>query len=329
MGRAETVAEALVDPSCSSAVKTANFGLREELPAEDGSSSETFDGSGLRVATQGRLRQLAAPAWLHSPTMVGKPLIAAIALLTVAVSGCTRAVPVYESRYTPPASTTSAVAPPLPPGASWVDAFDRPDTQFGLGPGWDMRGAPIGDASLPPARDGFVKSGQFAASGRYASAQDSSVYAVRTFDSTVRRVGGEVVWTRTGPGGSEMFAMAISANAALKSDVLQLTATVDRWAVTARRARGTERSVMGGKFDPPLELEKLHRFEMDAADESVTVRVPGTEKKAKTGTRGILGGQAFWQLFAAPKQVPIGEKLSINTVWVAEEGKPLFPLPFP
>lgn len=85
--------------------------------------------------------------------------------------------------------------------------------------------------------------------------------------------------------------------------------------------------VVGGKFDPPLEVDRAYRFEMDTADGTVTVRVPGVDRKYSVGTRGLLSDQAFWQLYSDPTERPIGAKFSIDAVWVGEQDQSLSPLP--
>lgn len=190
-----------------------------------------------------------------------------------------------------------------------------------------MRGAADGKEVVPLATDGFIRSGHFASSGLYASPNDSSVYAIRVFDETVRRIGAEGRWTRIGAGGKETLALAIAANDSVKTDLLQLTVRVDGWEVSARRGRDRRRTVMGGKFDPPLELDREYRFEMDAGIDEVTVRLPGVRRKGRVGTVGLLGNRAFWQLYAAPAALPMGEKVSVNMAWVAVDGQPISPLP--
>ena len=252
--------------------------------------------------------------------MGGKSSVVAT-MLVVVVTACTPAPPPYESRYVPP-SPTSPPPPPLSPGASFVDDFNRPDTETGLGAAWDMRGAEIvANPILPPATDGLIRDGQFVASG------DSSVYAVREFRGAVRRIGAEGRWTRVGNGGEETFVMAVSANEKLRTDMVHFSVTPTGWGVSTRRNGGVARYVIGGKFDPPLGLDHSYRFEMDIADGSVTVRVPGMERKGRAGTIGLVGNRAFWQLYPSPRQVPLGVKFSADMVWVAEENQPLSPLP--
>lgn len=120
--------------------------------------------------------------------------------------------------------------------------------------------------------------------------------------------------------------MAVTANDQLMGDSLQLAVHLDGWAVSTRRD-GQVRRAFDGKFDPPLEVDREYRFEMDAADGSVTVRVPGLERKAKVGTLGLLSERVYWRYAFAPKDRPIGIKVSTNMVWAVEEGQPISPLP--
>jgi hypothetical protein len=183
-----------------------------------------------------------------------------------------------------------------------------------------MREIIEGNPILPPATDGFIKS------GHYASASDQSVFALRNFRSTVRRVGAEARWTRVGDGAVESLVMAITANDLIMSVFVQLSVNPAGWAVSTRRI-GDFRRVMSGKFDPPLVLDREYRFEMDAADGSVTVRVPGDEKTGRVGTIGLLSERAYWRHAFAPTDRPIGVQFSANMVWAAEQGQPLSPIP--
>lgn len=241
------------------------------------------------------------------------------ALILVMVAACAPEPPLYESRYTPPPPVTRP-PPPLPPGSSFIDDFNRPDTSLGLDAGWDIRKAEEGNPEPPLATDGFISG------GHYASAGLESVYAARTFRSTVRRVGAEARWTRIGDGSVETLVMAITANGQLMGDQVQLAAHPIGWVVSTRR-NGQYRRVFRGVFDPPLDLDREYRFEMDAADESVTVRIPGAERKANVGMLGLLSERAFWRYAFAPADRPIGVKVSANMVWVAEDGQSMTPLP--
>jgi hypothetical protein len=187
-----------------------------------------------------------------------------------------------------------------------------------------MRGADDGGPILPGATGAFIRD------GHYVSSDDSGVYAVRTFRSTVRRVGTEGRWTRVGDGGFETLVMGMAANDNMgSSDMVQLTVTPTNWVVSSRRGTVDPRNVARGKFNPPLELNRTYQFEMDAADGTVTVRVPGAEEKAKLGTIGLLSETAYWQHYSPPKEIPIGAKFCIDKLWVAEQDQPLSPIPLP
>lgn len=205
-----------------------------------------------------------------------------------------------------------------------MDNFDRPDTTQGLGGGWDLReveGPETGKPHFVPATDGFIREGKF------TSSTDESVYAWHSFRSVVRRIGVEAGWTRVGIGPAETFMLAIAANDQISSDLVQLVVSPGGWGVETRRGNGKFRTKLNGRFDPPLEVNRQYRFEMDAADGLVTVRVPGAEKTVNVGTLGLLGAHAFWRYVSAPNERPVGAKFTASMVWVAEEGQPLSPIP--
>ncbi len=206
---------------------------------------------------------------------------------------------------------------------SFLDNFDRDDTPLGLGEGWDIRRGVQGEAI------DSVPTGAFIRDGHYVSSNDNGVYAVRTFRSTVRRVGAEGRWTRIGAGGDETFVMGIAASDDLTGNMVQLTVTPAGWTVSKRRGSIDPENVVTGKFSPPLELNRTYRFEMDTADGTVTVRVPGVEKTTKLGTIGLLSERAYWQHYSPPAELPIGAKFCIDMLWAAEQGQPLSPLPVP
>lgn len=183
-----------------------------------------------------------------------------------------------------------------------------------------MLGAQEGSAIVPVETGGFIRN------GHYVSSDDSGVYAVRTFRDTVRRVGVEGRWTRVGEGGDESLVMGITANEDL-SNFVKLTVTQAGWAVTQRRGSAEAQVVVKGSFNPPLALNRTYQFELDAADGTVTVRVPGAEKKAKLGTIGLLSNSAYWQHYSEPAEIPIGAKFCIDVLWVAEQGQPLAAIP--
>lgn len=261
--------------------------------------------------------------WLHFVRMGGKWLVAGL-LGVLAVSGCAPEPPPYTSQYTPPPPIASP-PPALAAGASFVDLFDRPNTESGLGGGWDMRESADYSPILPPTTDGLIADGHFVSSGSIP------VYAARTFRSVLRRVGAEGRWTRaesnSAGGSDEKLVIAITANDRLKSDLVQLVASPVGWEVATRRNGGTYRREMTGKFDPPLEFNREYRFEMDATNGSVTVRVPGTERKGNVGTAGLLSERGFWEL-ASGKEQPSG-KFAYNAVWAGEQDQPMSPLPSP
>ncbi|PRC42227.1 hypothetical protein C6A85_000000111580 [Mycobacterium sp. ITM-2017-0098] len=184
-----------------------------------------------------------------------------------------------------------------------------------------MRAALDGSSIAP------VETGAFIRNGHYVSSDDSGVYAVRAFRSTVRRVGVEGRWTRVGGGGDETLVMGMAANDNLESNFVKLSVTPAGWAVSNRRDTGDPQVVVKGTFNPPLELNRTYQFELDAADGTVTVRVPGAEKKAKLGTIGLLSNRAYWQHYSEAAEIPIGAKFCIDMLWVAEQGQPLAAIP--
>ncbi|VEG52373.1 Uncharacterised protein [Mycolicibacterium aurum] len=178
------------------------------------------------------------------------------------------------------------------------------------------------DGSVLPA-----ETGAFLRNGHYVSSDDSGVYAVRTFRDTVRRVGVEGRWTRIGEGGDETLIMGISADENLESNYVNFTVTPAGWVVSTRRDNADPRVVVKGSFSPPLELNRTYRFELDAADGTVTIRVPGAEKKAKLGTIGLLGDRAYWQHYSDPAEIPIGAKFCVDVLWAVEQDQPLTAIP--
>ncbi|CAA0111071.1 Uncharacterised protein [Mycolicibacterium vanbaalenii] len=254
--------------------------------------------------------------------MVGPKRLFAAALLFTAVSACAHEPPPYESRYTPPAPVAPP-PPPLAPGASFVDDFERPNTDGGLGVRWEMRRGEPANPALP------VETGAFIRDGHFVSSDDTNVYAVQTLRGTVRRIGAEGRWTKVRNGGYETLVMGIAADDSLGRNLVQLTVSPASWRLSKHRDGDTPAQVAKGTFNPPLALNGTYRFEMDVADGSVTVRVPGVEKEVRVGTLGLLSENAFWQHVSTPKELPIGEKFCIDMVWAAEQGQPLTAIPAP
>lgn len=242
--------------------------------------------------------------------------IAAALLLTTVSAGCQHEGPPYESRYTSPQPTS----PPLPPGASYFDDFNRPMTPLGVGPGWQV-GPADGDPSPAPGDFGSVQGGKLIANG------DGGLYAMRSFRSIVRRVGVTGGWTRNTAGGFETLVIGVPAKGEFAPGMVRLTVNPSRWALATRRGSERFEPIVGGKFDPALEVGREYRFEIDTADGTVAVRVPGTDRRYRVGTLGLLGDRAFWQVYSDPTQRPVGAKFGINSVWVAEQDQLLSPVP--
>lgn len=238
--------------------------------------------------------------------------LASILLLVALIAGCQQP-PAYVSHYTAPPSA----AQPVPPQtmASFIDTFDRPDG--GLGEGWDMRGPYVHSFPLPPAADGFIRDGHYTYAGNVA------VYATRQFRAPVQRIGATGRWTQTRDGAETTMAMAITANSELVTNMVHFTANRAGWNLTVRRGKGFE-PVASGAFTPILALDTDYRFELEAHDGTVTVRVPGSEVTKPVDLTGIVGDRAFWEEY--PPTLPAGVVFDYDTVWAAEQGQPLQPV---
>lgn len=227
------------------------------------------------------------------------------------------AVASFPTVEPPQASTLPPAAPP-PIEASFSDTFNRPDTEFGLGDGWDLRG-PGADAHsvpLPPATDGFIKDGS------YTYAGTSVVSAVRQVRATVQRVGASGRWRRIGRGTETTLALAITANDLIVTDMVHLAVNRSVWNLTVRRGNGAFEPVATGRFNPILEVGRDYRFEFQATDNAITVMVPGAEVTKEVSTVGVLGDRAFWQ--ERPTRSPAGNVFDFDTVWALEAGQPVF-----
>jgi hypothetical protein len=210
----------------------------------------------------------------------------------------------------------------MPPQASFIDTFDRPDTVLGLGEGWDLRGNPNTNSfPLPAATDGLIKDGHYTYSGV------TPVYAVRQFEGSVRSVGTMGRFRRISPSYAQTaFSMAIVPNDQLLTDMLTFVATRSGWNVKMRRANGPFTQIAQGNFSPPLASDRDYQFELQATDDTVTVRVPGSAEITKdASTAELLGNRASFQ--EHPVRMPAGDVFDFNLVWVTEDGKPLVPVP--
>jgi hypothetical protein len=188
----------------------------------------------------------------------------------------------------------------------FVDTFDRPDTTSGLGEGWDMRGAYAGHFPLPAATDGFIKDGS------YTYAGDSVVYAVQKLPGTIQTMSSVGKFRKIGTGADTTLAMAITANDLLVSDMVHFVANRSVWNLTVRRAGGAFEPVANGEFSPPLQFDQQYRFELEATDKTVTVKVPGAEITKDVSTAGLLGDHAFWEEYPISK--PVGVVFDFDTV---------------
>ncbi|MGN7780848.1 hypothetical protein ACTJJE_15170 [Mycolicibacterium sp. 22603] len=229
--------------------------------------------------------------------MTRRSAIAVSVLLAVLVSACHQA-PQYTSMQ-----------------ASFVDKFDRPDTELGLGPGWDMRGGYVDGFPLPAATDGFIRGGRYSYSG------SSVVYAARQMRGTVKSMGTIGSWRRVGEGdGETTMTMAVTPNDKLVADMVHFSVNRSVWELTVRRGAGFE-PVVEGKFSPVLSLDRDYRFDLEVTKNSVTVRVPGEQTTANVDTTGLLGDRVFWEQYPSP--VPSAVVFDYDTVWAVEDGQPL------
>jgi hypothetical protein len=254
-----------------------------------------------------------------------------LAVLLILLTSCNREPPPYESHYVPPATTAlapaspTASAEPAPPAvpstASFIDNFDRPDTTLGLGDGWDLRGNPLPEShDLPPANDGFIKDGRFTYSGVDA------VAAMRQFRGSVRGMGAIGRFRTVHPG---LIQSGVNMNILLgdRSDASTVVLYFARtgWNLRVRQPGTPFKTIAQGPFSPLLEMNRDYKFEFEATDNSVTVRVPGTEVTKDVSTVGLLGDRASWQQF--PLRTPAAQAFDFDTVWATEDGQPLLPVP--
>jgi hypothetical protein len=188
----------------------------------------------------------------------------------------------------------------------FLDNFERPNTVRGLGEGWDMR-TYVDSFPMPSATDGFIRDGKYSYAGR------SVVYAARQFRGTVRRMGTIGSWKQTSEGGETTLAMAITPNTQLITDMVHFTANRSSWQLTVRRGGGAFEPVASGRFSPVLVLDRQYEFELEATDNTVTVRFPGSEVTKDVSTAGLLGDRAFWEEYIKP--APAGVVFDFDTVW--------------
>lgn len=225
-------------------------------------------------------------------------LLAVLLAVTLA-AGCGSAPAEYVSHYTTPTTTSSPAAAPQ---ASFVDTFDGP----GFAPGWDLR-TYLDRFPMDPAADGFIRD------GHYTYAGNQVVYAARQFPTTVWRIGTIGQWRKIRESGEETgVALAISANDQLITHMVHFATSRSEWKLTVRRGGGFE-PVASGKFSPLLEFGRDYRFEVEATDASVTVRVPGNEVTTPVPTAGLLGDRAFWEEYAKP--TPASTVFDFDTAW--------------
>lgn len=201
----------------------------------------------------------------------------------------------------------------------FVDTFDRPNTVLGLGEGWDMR-TYVDSFPLPAATDGFIRGANYTYRG------DSVVYAARQFRGTVRRMGTVGHWRQAREGNETTLAMAITVNDELITHMVHFAVNRSLWELTVRRG-GDFEPVASGQFSPALALGLDYQFEIEATENTVTVRVPGSEVTKEVSTAGLLGDRAFWEEYVKP--APAGVVFDFETVWAAEDGEQPLPTATP
>lgn len=255
---------------------------------------------------------------------------AIVAVLAALLAACQQP-PAYQSPFpstdetssalsvVAPVPTASPTAQPTPTGATFFDTFDRQGGDHGLGEGWDLRGAFTGDFPLQPATDGFIRD------GRYTYAGDTVVCAARQFRAPVDSVGAIGRWTRSGRGSETTFAMAVSANDLLISDVIHLSVNRSAWELSVRRNTGAFEPVARGRFSPVLDLDTDYGFQLDVSAESVGVTVPGAQVTKSVDTVGLAGDRAYWAEY--PNAAKAGIVFEFDTVWAVERGQPPAPVP--
>ncbi|MBB2991286.1 hypothetical protein FHR72_002770 [Mycolicibacterium iranicum] len=247
-------------------------------------------------------------------------------MLVLATPSCGHELPEYQTRLIQPSEslaprTTPAASEAPPPQASFFDDFNRPDTAFGLGDGWDLRGAEpptSARALINQAQDGFISSGRFTYAGK------DVVSAMRQFRGKVLRVGAFGRWTRAQRGAESTMAIAITPTERLTYDMVHLAVNRSVWELTVRRRGGPLESVATGQFSPILAIDREYQFEVEADERSVTVRVPGREITQKVALSGLLGDHAYWQQY--PDRKPAGVVFAFDSVWAAEAGHTLRPV---
>ncbi|OKH74708.1 hypothetical protein EB72_15475 [Mycobacterium sp. SWH-M1] len=186
------------------------------------------------------------------------------------------------------------------------DDFTRPDTNSGLGEGWDMRGPYVDKFPLPPAQDGFLRDDAFTYAG------NAVVYATKEFDRPVHRMRAEGRWrSLRRPGAETTLAMAISANDKLVSDMIHFVANRSVWKLTVRRGADFL-PVAEGRFSPILKVGEKYAFEIEAEDREVTVRVPGHVQKTVVDVSSLIGPYVFWEEY--PMKTPAGTVFDFDSV---------------
>ena len=129
---------------------------------------------------------------------------------------------------------------------------------------------------------------------------------------------------KTGDGAETTLAMAITANDQLVTDRVKITANRSDWELTVSCGSGSVEPIAKGLFSPMLTSDSYYQFELEATNDTLTVRVPGNDVTINVSTDGLLGERAFWE--QSPISTPAGVVFDLDTVWAAEEGQALVPV---
>lgn len=256
--------------------------------------------------------------------------IKGLCLISVAsaLAACTPEPPPYESRNVSPSSAARPTAKPdaaqsdsLPIEASFVDAFDRPDTTDGLGEGWDMRTAQSGEPSLRPATDGFIKDGHFSYAGK------SDVIAIREFRAPILSLGADGQFVRRGGSTADtimMFGTAEDSN--IQTNMVIFTSSRTAWGVHLRNqvASSKLKAIASGQYAHPLELGRNYRFLLRISDGQVRITGPSLDVTKPVPSPLPLNVYGFWREY--PDRPSAGGIFDFDRVWALEDGLPAEPV---
>ncbi|MEN4450259.1 hypothetical protein [Mycobacterium sp. SM3041] len=238
--------------------------------------------------------------------------------LVAGLAACARQPPPPQSHYVPDATPTQAAvvqapdSPGSPQVASFVDNFDRPDTDFGLGEGWELRGVPSTGFVLPTTKDGFIKGNYFT----YGGTDD--VLAIRTLRGTLKSIGAVGRFRMVGLGGLTIFTMGTSGDSDLSANNVSFVSSRTYWALKVRATDGVDKTVAQGQYAVPLELDRDYRFELDTDGVTATVKGTGLAVTKPLPTQITPGSVGCWGLVRS--RSPLGQFFDVKTVWAVEDG---------